>query len=670
MAKQRALTLRWPTGGVDRRLGFQSQSPFTTPAASNVYSDEVVQGRARGGARPGLSKAITTDRTGWYQALGSINIDRGTTSAAYERVLFGVDSGHIVYADEGETTWVEVAGGPWLNPNVPIEFAIREQKVYFADYANTNGTDGAIAEYTHTFKSAAIGNWSTVGVTAGNVGQWTLEVITGGSGTVGTYVISGYGVTHTTGTVTITTDAGGSVCEFTSATLPAWAASGIITSLNGLTVSHTVKTRTDNDTLVLDSTSVSAAPASTYTLTLDPQYLLLSTSPGAVPTTGIYFRLHRTPKIWNPVTNAVSTWTATTGTTPKDCKLICEYRDRLVLAGEVYNPHRWYASRSGNPLDFNYGVFDATSATAYSNYLGGQIGEPIQALIPHGNDCLVLGAQDAIYVMKGDPANTGSQLVKVDDVVGVLSARSWCKTAADDTVLLTRDGLYYMPSGCGQPPISISREKIPEELIGLTASDLFINLVYDPLLRCIHIWAVDDGDGGTPAVTTCWLYHWEQKAFWPVTLPAAMQPTAVHDFSPLGTANKSSVLLGGYDGIVRQINKAAVDDDATDFASYVDILYQISPNIATKSIIQMIRIALGTNSGACSWRLVTANTAEAAADLMAAGTYFQSGTVDSYAVHPRLVGHWACLRVLADGSATQWLFEEALSQHREAGRMR
>lgn len=683
MAKQRQITLKFPLGGVERRVGFQSGQIYYTPAALNVYPDDVVTGRARGGARPGLSKAVTTDRDSWYQFINSVNVDRGTGVVEYQRVLIAGSNGHLLRMDEGETTWTEVSGGPYINPAVPIEVAIREQKVYIADYANVNGTDLTVdSGYNQVVTSASIGAWSTAGITSANATQWKLEVIDPGNGTAGTYTITSYQPTFTDDTITVTADAGGSIVEKSDASpaWPAWAAAGTITFDS---VAYTVKTRTDDDTLVLDNTTVTAVGGTTYSLALLNTQLLLGSSPGATSTTAIPFRLHRTPKVWDLDDDTVITWATENyvagelgvlgepkGSVPTDCSLIAEYRDRLVLAGDVYNPHRWYAPRSGNPLDFDYGFFDATSATAYSNYLGGQIGEPIRALIPHGYDCLIMGAEDAIYVMKGDPANTGSQLVKVDDVVGVLSANAWCKTADDTTVMLTRDGLCQIPSGCGQPPISISREKIPRELLALDPDDWFINLVYDPLLRSIHIWVIEN-DGATPAVATCWLYHWEQKAFWPVTLPAGMQPTAAYDFSPLGTSDKSSVLLGGYDGLVRQFDRDAVDDDGTDFTSYIRIgPFMLSPNSDNKGTIQKLRIVMGANSGAATWGFGAASTMEGIADQLEADTHFQTGTVDAYAIYPRVQGHAGMLEIGANGAAAQWIFEEAVVQIREAGKMR
>ena len=593
--------MRFPLAGVDKRAAFQSQPPYSSPAALNCTGDDAITGRARGGSRPGLSKSLTTDRAGPYQFLDVVNVDVGDGENSYTRLVVGCTNGYLLRKTEGAATWTEVSGGPHVNPSVQLSVAKREQKLFIADYSNVNGTDGAMTG--GIFTSATYPNWETAGITASNVTQWRLSITTAG-------VDAFY--------------------------------------------------------------SISAVSGSNLTITSPP-----------ANNTGLTYALHRTPKVWNLATDTVAVWTTDDyvagevgvvgeekGTVPTGCSIICEYQDRMVLAGHVRDPHVWFSSRSGDPYDFDYGIADRTSAVASSNYLGGQIGEPIQALIPHGYDCLIMGAQDAIYVMRGNPANTSSQLVKVDDVVGVLSANAWCKTPADETILLTRDGLYYMPSGCGVPPTSISREKLPLELIGLTPSSYYINLAYDVLLRCVHIWTIPVPSSGNPTQTTCWLFNWEHKAFWPINFPAAMQPTALCDYPPLGTATDSSVLLGGYDGIVRQFDKEAYTDDGTEFLAYFDTLFMLSPNTELKGVIQRMRVTMGEDSGPATWELTTGNTAEEAVNKMARGEAFNTGNVDGYAAYPRGSGHYACLRISTFDSTQQFVYENTVAQVREAGRMR
>ena len=57
MGKRTGLELRFPVGGLNRRYAYRQQPPFTTPDALNVRPDGTIEGRERGGSRPGIGKA-------------------------------------------------------------------------------------------------------------------------------------------------------------------------------------------------------------------------------------------------------------------------------------------------------------------------------------------------------------------------------------------------------------------------------------------------------------------------------------------------------------------------------------------------------------------------------------------------------------------------------------
>ncbi|KKN54709.1 hypothetical protein LCGC14_0589780 [marine sediment metagenome] len=57
---ERTLQLQFPLGGVDKRLAFQTQRPFTTPHAVNVRPEGTLENRLRGGSRPGIVKSFST----------------------------------------------------------------------------------------------------------------------------------------------------------------------------------------------------------------------------------------------------------------------------------------------------------------------------------------------------------------------------------------------------------------------------------------------------------------------------------------------------------------------------------------------------------------------------------------------------------------------------------
>lgn len=50
------IDLWFPLGGLDRRAAYQSQAPYTTPDCSNIRAVDPLQGRTRGGQRPGWLK--------------------------------------------------------------------------------------------------------------------------------------------------------------------------------------------------------------------------------------------------------------------------------------------------------------------------------------------------------------------------------------------------------------------------------------------------------------------------------------------------------------------------------------------------------------------------------------------------------------------------------------
>lgn len=54
MAKQRELSIAFPSGGVSERHGFNKQAPFTTPDSNNIWPFQWETGRERGGVRPGI----------------------------------------------------------------------------------------------------------------------------------------------------------------------------------------------------------------------------------------------------------------------------------------------------------------------------------------------------------------------------------------------------------------------------------------------------------------------------------------------------------------------------------------------------------------------------------------------------------------------------------------
>jgi hypothetical protein len=66
MAKEREIELEPPMAGLSENLGYEQKPPFTAPVLMNMRAYDPDQERARMGARPGNTKAYSTQVGGSY----------------------------------------------------------------------------------------------------------------------------------------------------------------------------------------------------------------------------------------------------------------------------------------------------------------------------------------------------------------------------------------------------------------------------------------------------------------------------------------------------------------------------------------------------------------------------------------------------------------------------
>lgn len=487
--KIRRKRLRFPAGGLNRRTSFQDQPPYTAYAAKNVWPDNVTDGRDRGGVRAGLATAVTGTLPGPIRMMHEINVQ---TETGTESVLVCSAGGNFYRRDSATGAWGSaIATSYTLAVDRNIQAAVFGQKLYIADNgivdsgtdlkissgSNTivhlpeleSGTDGALSADGLTFTSAGA-TFIANGVTAGVDVVRVTDTGAGGNATVGVYEIASV---DSETQLTLSSSAGTTETGVDFVVRPSLANLGVDSDNHGLEV--------------LESGN---ATAGFYTiLSVSEDQVTLDSSPGSTSTTAVHYRFHRVPKVWDLADDTISEWTATGGTLPLSCNVIAYFHDRLVLAGAPSYPQIWYASAQGDPHDFNYDGDDAGSAVAGNNYTNGQIGDPITALIPHNRQCLVIGAEDSLYVLRGDPNSPSSTLDQLSGHLGPVSAQAWCKDKDFRTWMLTRDGIYVMPAGCGDVPKSFSREKIPSDLLNINAEDYVVLMRYDLLQRAVVVHA-------------------------------------------------------------------------------------------------------------------------------------------------------------------------------------
>lgn len=288
------------------------------------------------------------------------------------------------------------------------------------------------------------------------------------------------------------------------------------------------------------------------------------------------------------------------------------YRDRaLTFSGNMIQ-----ASRQGDHSDFDFSkdVSDLMRATFWQLSEAGEVGETVVALVPCRDTYLAGFTADETWVQTGDPLTGGRRNVSRD--VGILGPSAWCLNH-DTLYFLSSHGLYAMGIDGGGLK-AISEDRLPVELTGL--SDAACVLDYN------------HGDGGVYIHLSSglsWFYDVERDGFW--------------SFDRSTTA--SHVLLGPF-----QLGTPA---------NYGRVLN--------------LHSTIAEGSADVTWRLVTGDTAEAAAangkaaiTASLAGTSFASyvaseGTwpTDSrnHICYPRTRAIWCCLWLAATGA---WAYEEVL----------
>jgi hypothetical protein len=397
----------------------------------------------------------------------------------------------------------------------------------------------------------------------------------------------------------------------------------------------------------------------------------------AVERNGALYLADSVLRQYNPLTGVVESVQAKHGTIPSGCPLVCLYRDRLFLSGA---DHLWYASRQGDVSDWDFGADpgDVGRAVAGQCSRAGVIGEPITAMIPHGDYALMFATQNELWVLRGDPAN--GTISRVSETVGVLSPTGWAMAPDGTIAFLSNDGIYMVGVGEGARPERFSSDRVPEQLLNVDWDANSIVMAYDPVFRGFHLFITPPEDDDAPALGQHWWIDTDNKALWPVSFQEGHQPVAAARVSGSGLAE---VFFGCRDGYIRKFSAAALDDDGESIVSQVLLgPFRIAADDVRDAMLTEIHGALADNSGTVVWRIVTAQTAEEAADTAVAGMALLNGDAGTRigvldwgewtenrnkVARVRARGPWAVVWL---ASNDRWSYENVAIAANQLGRLR
>lgn len=407
------------------------------------------------------------------------------------------------------------------------------------------------------------------------------------------------------------------------------------------------------DMVVVVSSPLGGAVADTYEIaSVTSGYLQLAAVCGTGGTCS--YKVARCPKVYDPSANTLIRLRATSGKgqVPTSCRLACNYRGRLVLGSPDDAPHAFFQSRSGDPLDWDYGAdsTDGSRAVAGASTDAGIIGQVLTALIPHNDDYLVLGCETSLWVQRGDLAYGGS-IHNLSYQVGIVNKNAWCRGPQGEIVFLSRAGLYVLPSGASSVPVSIS-EQIPIELLNIDQNSYTALLAFDQQYNGVHIYLTSSSGKGR---LHYWL-DWSSKSFWPVQLNSLHEPFSTYEYTA-ENGEDSGVLLGCRDGWIRRYRDEQETDDGTAFTSYCFYgpIRLGGDGYHDGLVAELIGVpAAGSGPVAFSVHVGQAHESALASTARAAGTW----SVDSlnFKRRPRVRGAAFYLK-LANSGSRRWAME-------------
>ncbi|MGD9631418.1 MAG: hypothetical protein AB7V18_19435 [Pyrinomonadaceae bacterium] len=372
--------------------------------------------------------------------------------------------------------------------------------------------------------------------------------------------------------------------------------------------------------------------------------------------------------IVDPLGLSITDWASsvTAGSLPSGCKIAATYRGRLVLANTASNPAIYYMSRTLDPLDWDFGADpQATTAIAGNNAAFGQPGSTVLALIPYGDDYLIFGCPNDLYMMEGDPGY-GGRVQVMSRETGIAGPRAWTFDENGTLFFLGQAGLYRLPRG-SLIPESVSGGRLDSLLDTVDFNDTLVQLAYSASDGLVGIFLTpSDGTVGTHVI-----YDIGRDAFVTDQYPADFGPWSV--LTSTGTADiDRQWLLGCNDGYVRRKDNVR-NDDGTAISSVLRMFPVFPPKGQGEALITEFQAEFSTSSGTLSWYWLADKSAAELSDLTiasaaASGSFSSGGFQDPVRIRVRGGAH--ILELRQSSSSAGWDLERAVAYFGMTGRRR
>jgi len=376
-------------------------------------------------------------------------------------------------------------------------------------------------------------------------------------------------------------------------------------------------------------------------------------------------------------TNTAAEYKATSaGQIPQRCKLISNWRNRIILARGADDPQNWHMSAVGDPNNWDQfpPVTLPTQAISGNNARAGRCPDIVNAIIPYSDDLLILGGDRSIWRMTGDPM-AGGQIDLISDVDGISFGRAWDKDDSGNLYFFgSRGGLYIMRPGSGMK--KISSDSIDSRLRDVDLADYYMRLVWNDNEDTLHLFTMPFGGGGTHV--RHFVYEARTGAFFQDEFGSAnpqiagstkVQPTAAYVLDG-DDPDDRTILIGCEDGYVRKWDPLARNDGDIASTSTIDSQVTFGPIRLSEEVearLTAMNLLLAKEQQGCRLQLFVSDTPDSLGIPVWTGD-FAPGRNDWRYLRGR--GRYLWIRMRNSLFDTRWAFENLTARIERAGRSR
>lgn len=315
----------------------------------------------------------------------------------------------------------------------------------------------------------------------------------------------------------------------------------------------------------------------------------------------------------------VSAYIPTSGSLPGDsgtgtttAAVDCQYRGRIYFGAIEDEPSILYASAIGEALTLDTGELAEGHAEAIGVGRNQQIGDAVVALSVASNNALVIGCTNSIYVLVGDPADAGGELIPLSVSVGCSGPNAMFPTSEGVTAVHSPEGLWLVQPG--GPPAPLSRAVLGTiiQYARSDRADYRVTLIRDPARHGLHVFIAPVSTAGGYG-THLWYdertggYDPAGGGWFPESYPFAPQCAVVW---------KGRVVIGTQDGRIAEFEDDATPSDfgSTAIDAYCTMTLADLEPLDNDTIVDHVLAFLGRDSGAATLTVYGGPTPEAAYD--------------------------------------------------------